>query len=176
MGDCDSDADCAAGAHCIELVPGGYRVCRETPTEATACDAEKFDECCDTSDCATGACYLGPIRAFCGGPVPVSSNVCASDECATDADCTDGNVCAPAGTFAPVATCTYAACRLDTDCTAESGGHCVVAHDSCCDAPVGLLCTYDDDACRSDSDCVSGYCGNDGTRARCTTGIPICPL
>lgn len=175
MGDCDTDADCEAGSHCIELVPGGYRVCRETPTEATTCDGE-FDDCCDSSDCATGACYLGPIRAFCGGPVHVPSNVCASDECATDVDCPDGNVCAPAGTFAPVATCTYAACRHDSDCTAESGGHCVVAHNSCCDAPVGLLCTYDGDACRSDSDCVSGYCGNDGTRARCMTDSPICPL
>jgi len=176
MGDCDTDADCDPGMQCIELLPGGYRVCRGTPVEATECDAGEFDDCCDSSDCKSGACYLGPIHAFCGGPVRLPSNVCASDECGADADCTDGAVCAPAGTFAPVAVCIHAVCLHDTDCTAEAGGHCVVARDACCDRAAGLLCTYDSDGCRSDSDCTSGYCGNDGTRARCTAGAAICPL
>lgn len=175
MGDCDGDDDCDAGEQCIELVAGGYRVCRGTPMEATACEGD-FDDCCESADCERGACYLGPIHAACGGPVRVPTNVCASDECASDTDCTDGNVCAPAGTFAPVAVCTYAACRRDADCSAEAGGHCVVAQNSCCDGPVGLLCSYDSDGCRSDGDCPGGYCSNDGTRARCAAGAPICPL
>jgi hypothetical protein len=66
-GDCASTTDCPAGGMCIELVPGGYRVCQVPPVEATSCEAGRSDECCNGSECATGDCFLGPIRRFCGG-------------------------------------------------------------------------------------------------------------
>lgn len=174
MGDCRSDADCPEGT-CVELTPGGYRVCRVTPVEATGCDAGRADACCDSGDCAIGACYLGPIRAFCGGPLREPANECGAAECSTDADCADGTLCAPAGTFGPVALCVTASCRVDADCNAEAGGHCVVVTEPCCGVRVGLLCTYDSDGCRSDADCTSGYCGIELGRSRCTAGGPICP-
>lgn len=174
MGDCSSDADCPEGT-CVELTPGGYRVCRVTPIEATGCDAGRADACCDSSDCATGACFLGPIRVFCGGPVREPANECGTSDCTTDADCTGGDVCAPAGTLGPVALCVSASCRVDADCNAEAGGHCVVAAEPCCGVRVGLVCAYSD-GCRSDADCATGYCGIELGRARCMAGRPICPL
>ena len=175
MGDCLTDADCPGGT-CVALVPGGYRVCRVTPVPATGCEPGRGDACCTSADCAMGTCFLGPIHPSCGGVFRAPNNECGVDECATNADCTDG-VCAPAGTFAPVATCVSASCFHDADCTAEVGGHCVIALDPCCSIPVGLVCSYDRDGCRTSADCAAGYCNAVGGRARCDTGGgPFCPL
>lgn len=176
-GDCDTDADCPGGT-CVELVPGGFRVCRTQPVEETTCGMPGIDECCTTADCAPGeTCFLGPIVETCGGPTRLPFNECASDLCATDADCGADRICAPAGTFAPVAVCVSGSCHHDADCTAEAGGRCVVARDPCCNIAVGLLCAYASDGCRSSADCTTGYCELDGTRARCVGGPgPFCPL
>lgn len=174
-GDCAVDADCPGGV-CIELVPGGYRVCRVTPVPATGCEPGRPDACCTTADCISGTCFLGPIHRSCGGAVRLPTNECGVDECATDSDCTVG-VCAPAGTFAPVASCVSASCFVDADCVAEAGGHCVVSLDPCCSIPVGLVCSYDSDGCTTSADCVTGYCQVTDGRARCTGGPgPFCPL
>lgn len=185
LGDCGSDADCGAGGQCIELVPGGYRVCRTPVVEATSCDPSRTDDCCRTADC-TGAgeiCVLGPVRRFCGGAKRLPFNECAADECETSADCAGGvgaHVCAPAGTFGPVSRCVTGSCLTDADCDAAANGHCVVFTDPCCSIRTGLFCTYgtlgDGTACRASSDCTSGYCGveADGVAA-CRPGGPICP-
>ena len=102
-------------------------------------------------------------------------NECAVDECRNDTDCTDG-VCAPAGTFAPVASCVAAACLHDDDCTAEAGGTCVLTVDPCCAIPTGLVCSYPSDGCSTSDPCATGYCDATDGRARCRTdGGPFCP-
>ena len=159
---------------CIELVPGGYRVCQVPPVEATSCEAGRSDECCNGSECATGDCFLGPIRRFCGGAKRLPFNECMTDQCASDGDCTDA-ICAPRGTFAPVAVCVAGACHTDADCTAEAGGSCVVVTEPCCGIRAGLFCSYPSDGCQSNADCTSGYCAISGDRARCMSGGPICP-
>lgn len=175
-GDCDVDADCPGGT-CVALTPGGYRVCRTPPVEATTCGEPGIDQCCTSADCTTGACYLGPIVRSCGGAVRLPFNECASDMCADDGDCGTDQICAPAGTFAPVAYCVAGSCHHDADCTAEAGGECVVARDPCCSIPTGLVCAYASDGCRTSADCTMGYCTNDGVRARCVNdGGPFCPL
>jgi hypothetical protein len=173
-GDCASTTDCPAGGMCIELVPGGYRVCQVPPVEATSCEAGRSDECCNGSECATGDCFLGPIRRFCGGAKRLPFNECMTDQCASDGDCTDA-ICAPRGTFAPVAVCVAGACHTDADCTAEAGGSCVVVTEPCCGIRAGLFCSYPSDGCQSNADCTSGYCAISGDRARCMSGGPICP-
>ncbi len=175
LGDCRTNADCPGGT-CVELVPGGYRVCQTPPTLATGCDpARPEDQCCTSADCAAGICVLGPAHRFCGGEVRNPFNECVLPECTSTADCHDA-VCAPAGTFAPMATCVAAACLHDTDCRDEAGGRCVVARDPCCGIPVGLVCSYPSDGCRTDADCAVGYCQSVGGRTRCVDdGGPFCP-
>lgn len=186
-GDCASDADCGPGGTCIELVPGGWRVCRTPVMDATACEPGRPDECCDTSECAPGRrCVLGPVRRRCAGPIMLDHNVCAADECATATDCTRdgaGRVCAPSGTFGPVNLCVDGTCTVDADCTAAADGHCVVFIEPCCHQPAGLYCTYGaigrGVACHESADCrTDAYCGLDpgGVAACLTDRGPFCPL
>lgn len=161
-GECSTAADCN-GAPCIELTPGGYTVCASMPDEATMCQGAGADECCDSTDCAAGACYEAVDLQFCGGAFP-AFNVCVDDACTTDADCTassTNSICAPASAFGqPKRFCMTAYCKTDADCTAEAGGVCrLVGNDPCCShpAPDGLACVYPGD-CALDADCP-----NDGT-------------
>jgi hypothetical protein len=176
-GDCDSDADCP-GSACVEITPGGFRVCRTDYPEATVCTGSGLDECCTTADCPAGACLIEPIVPYCGGPAMLEYNVCAQDQCASDTECGDGVICAPAGTLGgKVRACAAAGCTLDTDCAAEAGGICAPYTDPCCSNPTGLFCVYPSDGCRSSNDCKScEYCeiAPDG-RARCVAGFPACP-
>jgi hypothetical protein len=108
-------------------------------------------------------------------------NVCAADQCQSDADCqitgqAPGYICAPAGTLNLQArACVYAGCRTDADCTASPGGMCAPVPDSCCQTVYGLYCVYPG-GCRFNSDCQTGqYCSNNGTSTSCVSGAPICP-
>lgn len=162
----------------MEIRPG-IGVCISTPAEAAECSAAGMppDECCATSDCAEGACYLGPIVPFCGGPGVIPFNVCAVDECTSDADCAGtaaGAVCLPAGAFnRPVRTCIAGACNGDADCTAEPGGRCVLYFDPCCGLP-SLQCEYPG-GCHTGDDCPGGYCNVRDGRTACEPGAPPCP-
>src|SRR5262245_38212207 len=52
-GDCSSDAECPNGK-CIELAPGGYKVCAHMPNEAKQCTMPTPpvpDQCCTSADC-----------------------------------------------------------------------------------------------------------------------------
>ena len=178
-GDCDATHLCPGGSTCTEVTPGGYRVCIGPAVEASACTTGAPDECCTSSDCAQGKCYSTPIAPVCAGVVMQSYNVCASDTCSSDVNCSGVNsICLPAGALnRKVRICAPGGCRLDADCTAHLGGICAPVADPCCHQPIGLFCVYPGTGCRATSDCLSGsHCtvsGNDGV---CVQGSPACPL
>ncbi|MBI4956185.1 MAG: hypothetical protein HY908_29470 [Myxococcales bacterium] len=174
-GDCASNADCP-GTTCVAITPGGFKVCTDTVVEATSCPGSGFDECCDTSECASGLCLTAPLAPYCGGPQPLEYNVCATDACQSDADC-PGSVCLPAPMMSyQVRSCFYAQCKVSSDCAAEPGGVCAPVRDACCNGSVGLYCVYPSDGCRSGADCDAGeYCLPDADRAHCEPGFPACP-
>lgn len=183
-GDCDSDADCPPSGHCVQLTPGGFRVCQYPTPEATSCDDPMNDTCCSTSECTKPGekCLPGPIFASCGGPQILPYNQCASDLCKVDADCEGPAVCAPADTVgAQVASCLWAPeCKHDFDCGAQAGGICATVRDSCCSGVVGLFCIYPGINCRSDDDCASPtekmHCGLDEKSSPvCLPGAAVCP-
>ncbi|MEZ4223435.1 MAG: hypothetical protein R3B13_20985 [Polyangiaceae bacterium] len=182
-GECSTDAECAPGV-CVELSPGGYRVCKMPVVEATECTNPGLDTCCSTADCASGKCLASPLIQFCGGAEPQPSNSCAEDQCQSNAGCTrEGRkVCVPAGALDyKVAGCMPVNCLLDGECTREPGGKCILLRDSCCGAARGLYCTYPSNGCRKDSDCPNGYCAPekngafDGSVAVCHSGPIACP-
>jgi hypothetical protein len=181
-GDCDTASDCG-GDPCVELTPGGYRVCATKVPEATACTAPGQDQCCKTADCLAagkpgGKCILGPIGPSCGGPIQLPTNVCAKDACTSAANCAGTNaVCVPAGALGrKVASCMTGGCLFDRDCTAEPGGICVPVASPCCSEAVGLFCNYHD-GCRSSADCLPDqHCAiaADTGRASCAAGLVAC--
>lgn len=187
-GDCTTSAECNGGT-CVELTPGGYRVCVNPVSEATACQnpQNEFDECCKSSDCASGKCYAFPATPYCGGAQPIEHNVCASNGCEEGVACTlDGGgagACMPAGAFGyKVASCISVGCLKDTDCTKESGGRCALIDNPCCGSPIGLFCTYPSNACAKQSDCPDGqHCGVSADPstgedvAQCEPGLVPCP-
>ncbi len=180
--DCASDAECPGG-QCVELAPGGYRVCATGHIEAQSCaiaDPVPFpNECCQTSECAEGYCVEGPWPQYCGGPAVQTYNYCAADECESAADCTNTpfGVCFPAGSYGyPTATCVTADCQVDSDCADEPGGKCLLVDSPCCLLPL-LTCVYAG-GCRSLADCPKGSesCHAEDGRAICSGDRVLCPL
>ena len=172
--ECDTDADCQMG-DCLELTPGGVRVCETPVPEAQMCQNQMFDECCDSTECASGNCYDNPIVEQCTGVQRQPRNVCASDRCTSDADCHNDGICLPADVLdRPVRTCFPTACTDDTDCTAEPDGQCIVTYDSCCNAPQMLACAYPS-GCKTDGDCPNGHCRVKNGKTECASGPPLCP-
>ncbi len=184
-GDCHSDSDCPSD-HCLAVTPGGFRVCAVPPVKATGCTSP-LDLCCPaTMTCPDQEpCYVGPLVPVCAGTVMPPHNQCGADQCAKDVDCAPGQVCAPAGTLGlEVNACVYAHCKVDTDCTAHSGGVCAPVMEPCCAATAGLFCTYSSmGGCRTSYDCPAlpnepmRYCLPDPTSgtATCVAGAPVCP-
>jgi hypothetical protein len=184
-GDCQTDADCNGG-QCVELTPGGYKVCAHIPPQATACTPSPLDECCTSADCKGGGkCYAASVFPYCGGPAFQPQNVCVTDQCTDDASCNgDGGagkpmICTPAGTVgSPARSCLTAYCHTDADCTARPGGACLLVHDPCCPYPDGLGCVYPGGCVRS-ADCGQGtFCQLDRTTGtgKCVAGFPMCPV
>lgn len=172
-GDCTTDKDCP-GSKCVEITPGGYRVCLVPPVEVTMCMG--MNGCCSSKDCqaANQKCY--PSYGYCGGIVG-PMNQCLADACMTDKDCKmAGTVCVAPGLMGnPVFSCIVATCKVDTDCKAQAGGKCAPVHDKCCDLEQ-LACVYPNGGCRKNSDCPGGYCDVDATGAAvCKQGNPGCP-
>ena len=175
-GDCQTSADCG-GTACVAVTPGGFKVCTDDVVQATSCTGSGFDECCDTAACnGAGICLTAPLFPYCGGPQPLEYNVCATDQCQSDADCS-GNVCLPSPMMGyQVRTCFAAQCKLSSECTAEAGGVCAPVRDACCNGTVGLYCVYPSDGCRSGADCNNdAYCMLDFDRAHCEPGFAVCP-
>lgn len=175
-GDCRLDgADCHNGARCVEVTPGGYRVCAVKFPEATSCAMP--GQCCQTSDCQNGAiCYPEPLAPVCG-PVSVSGNVCSSGTCTSDSTCGANSICAPAGTFdRKVRMCVPAGCLRDVDCKDAPGGICAPVSGGCCDLPIGLYCVYPGSGCRDNSDCSAGNCAVDPKGfSFCSASPLLCP-
>lgn len=180
-GDCTlgSAADaCPDGSECVEMVPGGFRVCANKPPEATTCH-HPMDECCESADCTQGACYskhLAPVFESCEFG---TYNVCAVDACQEDRDCPEHAVCVPAGIFGKaIRRCLPASCRTDSDCTAQKGGICAPVQAACCNDFAALLCVYPENGCRSHKDCPEDRaCKADGKNGVgiCSDPIP-CPF
>lgn len=177
-GDCDTKDDCG-GDPCVELVPGGYRVCISPVPEATMCSVPA-GTCCQSSECTVSGskCVLGPAQPSCGGPLVVPTNVCVTDACKKATDCSGANaVCQPPGMLgAKAGRCVNGGCLYDRDCTG-AGVSCAPIVDSCCKAFAGLYCVYPD-GCRRDSDCpATQHCAPvPGTnRTGCMPGAAVCP-
>jgi hypothetical protein len=184
-GDCTSDAQCGNG-QCVELTPGGYKVCTHFPPEATMCTGgtgPMVDQCCTSADCKNGGkCYSTTNLPFCGGPAVQVYNMCVTDQCTDDASCTGSGanrICVPAGSVgSPARSCFTAYCHTDAECTAQPGGACVVVRASCCNLPAGLGCVYPG-GCTKDEDCGQGNsCHLDAATGtgKCAAGPAICPV
>jgi hypothetical protein len=161
-GECDTDADCPS-SDCYELVPGGYRVCRIVPVEATGPSGAQGDFCDTSADCPDNQrCFLE--TAHCATTEYPPWNVCLSDQCQQDSDCPDpGDPPGIAFCGGPDLTiglprrrCVYAFCYRDTDCTEVPGGKCAPIS-QCCRDIVALGCVYPG-GCTSARDCEGGYC------------------
>lgn len=178
LSECDTSNDCPGGV-CV-AVNGAFKMCAAPIEEATLCTNPELDECCSTSECTAtpGAkCVKTPVVAQCSGVPPLEYNVCAVDECGTNADC-PGGVCAPPGTVGnKVRTCVAAQCN-GTSCPASAehpgGLPCALVREPCCNTPQGFYCI---DTCRQSSDCMDGYCEVDPmtNTPACKSGSPICP-
>jgi hypothetical protein len=179
-GDCAADSGCPGG-RCVELLPGGFRLCRFDVVPATSCTGSSLDACCDSSECEAGeSCLEGPVVPSCGGAPPPNHNLCASDACTPGQTC-DGaepGVCIPSGVDgSKISVCRPRSCSTDRDCTAEPGGVCATIHDPCCEGSFGLHCVYPGEGCRGEHDCPEGsICAVDSDgAARCRPGTPSCP-
>ena len=191
-GDCAADFECGPNGKCVELVPGGFRVCGHPPPAPQLCNdaGGPFpifpDECCGT--CATGTCTLA---TYCGGPFINPHNVCAVDACTGNADCGPKGICLPAGVGDLHARSCLRdnECLHDTECTAAPGGACILAgengpKDACVPFTCGgdvrpakpLQCVYPGD-CRGDMDCnASFHCEEQNGRLACAPGVrTMCP-
>lgn len=174
-GDCDGPEDCESG-ECVELTPGGWRVCTQARIEVDMCSGEGagVDECgCDDAPICEGgvACLRGPLTPSCGGIAPVSTNMCAIDACTADADCGEGSICSPERVLGrQVRTCMGAPCRTNANCTDSPGGICAPIADPCCGAAF-LGCVYAG-GCRTGADCDDGRHCMGGV---CSDGDILCP-
>lgn len=176
-GDCHADADCPGGA-CVPVTPGGFTVCQVPPVKATVCSSP-LDQCCAALPCPGNVpCYAGPLVPICAGVAMEPHNQCAVDQCTQDADCADGQLCAPAGTLGlEIRACLPAGCKLDADCNVSPGGACAPVAEPCCGTIAGLYCVYPGGGCRKNADCPSNqYCQVTGDSAACVPGGPLCPL
>lgn len=176
-GDCRPDHnDCGSNSRCVEVTPGGYRVCTVPYPPVTSCSGVP-QQCCSSADCNSGSiCYAAPLAPNCGGIIAFGSNVCSSDVCTSDSACGSGSICVPAGTMdRKVRMCVPADCHRDTDCIKAPGGICAPVTTGCCNGTTGLYCVYPG-GCRSNKDCASGNCELDQTgAAACASGPAICP-
>jgi hypothetical protein len=163
-GDCTSDADCPGGT-CVALTPGGWKVCAVPQPEVTACNGGPADQCCSSSQCMgnNAGCYSSYVE--CGGAPPIPGNVCTSDQCEADTDCSSFGpaICTPANVFGvPNRMCLPAYCHTNADCVLKAGGVCRPVDRMCCSIPEGLACVYPGD-CTTFNDCTNpeDACGID---------------
>jgi hypothetical protein len=181
-GTCDANDDCP-GTACVRVPDDaeGWHTCSGFYRfEVKFCDIGVLG-CCSSLDCTEGQapkCYPGPLW-HCGGAQPVPQNACTYDECASDADCSAGEVgmCIPWLAFNEYSSrCSYGDCRYDSDCSTRAGGRCMPFFDPCNSRLEAFFCTYDDSGCRADADCSAisgGYCapGAEGASS-CMQFIP----
>jgi hypothetical protein len=186
-GECQVSTDCtltnSGEPHCVEIVPGGYRICVYQAPVVTTPSMNPTDQCDGMRPCASGACYQGLEfpSGQCGLGGASVQNLCRSDSCSSDADCSDG-ICGPRGLVSDdnvsggyVRQCFHADCRANADCTAHPQGVCAVVAGYCPSTlgfrryhPAQLACVYPD-GCFSNSDCKHGSCVVVGGAGVCVT-------
>jgi hypothetical protein len=184
---CDEDADCADGpCQRVPDVPGATRYClayRMRPEVHCAEGNTPEDEgaCCSDMDCVAedqqGLC-VSFLVGYCGGVQPPEISTCRYHGCQTDADCTEGHICAPAGfpgSGRVVNYCLQARCATDADCADRAGGQCrLLSSAPHCYWNYGFTCTYDDDPCRGAGDCgLSSSCIDTGDGVECQEEQPV---
>lgn len=187
---CASDLDCPGGT-CVELTPGGFRVCSTEPPGPQLCtdaggSGPFSDECCTT--CAQGVCSL---VTSCGGAFMVPHNQCLEDACTKNSDCGPKGLCMPRGAGGRMRYClANNECLIDEDCNQGPNGACVLTTTvgpaamcspwGCGSLPDGpyvgsLHCEYNAE-CTRDVDCGNGHCDRIGGRLRCEpTPRASCP-
>ena len=106
MGDCTTDADCAAGINGRCINGRGYFFC-------------SYDTCFADSECTGGPCLC---RGEGGGVGTGGANRCAGGNCRTDGDCGAGGWCSPTlgtcGDYGGVVG--YYCHTCDDECTDDS--------------------------------------------------------
>jgi hypothetical protein len=189
--ECQIDGDCAPQGknpvHCTEVVPGGYRACIAQTPVATGPLATAVDECDAQRPCAAGTCY--PVSTYpsgqCGLGGGSGKNACRQDECTSDSDCQQGQICGPAGLSSSADSsggffrqCLAASCRLSSDCNELPGGVCALMPSGCerrattvstrADFRAArLVCVYPEGCLRA-ADCPTGSsCTVRGTHPVC---------
>jgi hypothetical protein len=173
---CGPDGALCEAERCVELSEGGLRTCQHDVEEVTSCEGGPSEACCNSSECTDGEiCIEGPVAPYCGGIVPPGFNVCAADQCETDAECGADQTCLPAGVYGrEVRTCIAAACTSDADCDEKPGGACVPFRSPCCDGITSIACTYPG-GCSEDADCPGGHCEEQDGVLVCVDGGRFCP-
>ncbi len=113
-----------------------------------SCASEEGGACRTGADCVDqdhGRCVMG------------SWGACMCEYgCATDADCAEGFICAPAGVAGARSICIPAHCTRDDDC---GNGLCSSSsYEHCCGTAYVLACALPDEPCHVDSQCGSDPC------------------
>jgi len=184
---CSTDAECTVGVAtaCRRFGKDGPGRCLGPVQSLTECvggagsNLPKQD-CCSSADCGAGRCVqlvTSPIACSLTAGFDIR-NRCVVDECASDAECAAGEVCAPEG-FLAARACMPALCASDADCTAEPGGVCAVLALGCCRSVAyasrgtQLACVYPSDGCELDTDCAdTESCVITAGRAHCSASCP----
>lgn len=145
-----------AASYCVMPVDRPMLPCEDPdaePPEGTCCQ----DRHCRV-DGVRGHCVVN-TAGICGMAPPEEMNVCRFDQCYRGADCAADEMCIPAGFRGDLFNrCVRAQCRITADCDERPGGQCRILSTgtNCTGEPI-FVCTYPEDACRTDRDCLEGW-------------------
>ena len=169
---CVADEDCGAG-QCISVVDTheDIRVC-QYPVDIWMHECQEWSwGCCADEECDAGVCAAMEIN-YCGGPPPEEENICVSEECFVDTDCSIGSVCMPSGVLGSVTgTCIAASCMQHSDCSGAEA-RCSLVYDGVTCPNVHLSCTDAQSSCRWYGDCSQGLCVGDEQGVSCQEESP----
>ena len=116
----------------------------------------RHDRLCRDGD-VRGHCTLNSA-GICGEAPAEEMNTCRFDACYRAADCAANEICIPAGFRGDLFNrCVRAECRISGECRDRPGGQCRILSTgtNCMGEPI-FVCTYPDDVCRTDRDCLEG--------------------
>jgi len=126
---------------------------------AVACDTEQNGTACqgdeESTSCLTDADCTGGSNGRCfhtewAGPAGTTTSCGCSYSCASDADCSEDQVCVCAG-VAGRSQCTSATCETNDDCPSSE---CALSvYDDGCGVTTSLHCRTALDECRTAEDC-----------------------
>ena len=165
---CETDEECSTGGRCLSVVDVNIdvRVCQYS-VNAWIHECEEMSwGCCSDEECENGLCAAMEIN-YCGGPPPEQENVCVSNECSSDSDCSVGSVCLDAGVLGSLTgSCIPAACTQHSDCNGVDA-RCSLVYDGVTCPGTKLVCTDVQSECRWYGDCDQGLCVGTDNGAWC---------